>query len=72
MKVTEADRAKKVCFSTLKNGSLFRYEDDYFIKIDTADTDGANCVYLGEGTTHYLDDYDEVELIEKYEFIINE
>lgn len=72
MKVTEKDRAEQINFGSLANGDLFRYEDDYYIKISTNDTDGANCVYLVNGTTFYIDEYETVEIIEKYEFIVNE
>lgn len=72
MKVTEKGRAEQRNFGSLSNGDLFRYEDDYYIKISTDDSDGANCVYLVNGATFYMDDYETVEIIEKYEFIVNE
>ena len=72
MKVTEKGRAEQRNFGSLSNGDLFRYEDEYYIKISNDDTDGANCVYLENGTTFYMDDYETVEIIEKYEFIVNE
>ena len=72
MKVTEKGRAEQRNFGSLSNGDLFRYEDGYYIKIGTEDTDGANCVYLETGMTYYMDDYETVEIIEKYEFIVNE
>ena len=72
MKVTEKGRAEQRNFGSLSNGDLFRYEDDYYIKISTDDTDGANCVYRVNGATFYMDDYETVEIIEKYEFIVNE
>lgn len=72
MKVTEKGRAEQRNFGSLSNGDLFRYEDEYYIKISTDDTDGSNCVYLVNGSTIYMDDYETVEIIEKYEFIVNE
>ena len=72
MKVTEKGRADCVNFGSLSCGDLFRFEDEYYIKISTDDTDGANCVYLVNGTTYYMDDYDTVEKIENYELVVNE
>lgn len=72
MTITEKDRPKQTNFGSLSNGDLFRYEDEYYIKISTEDTDGANCVHLEDGLTLYVDLYDEVQKIEKYELIINE
>ena len=72
MKITEKGRAEQRNFGSLSNGDLFRYEDEYYIKISTDDTDGSNCVYLVNGATFYMDDYDIVEIIEKYELVINE
>lgn len=57
-------------FHTVQPGTVFTYQGDYYIRIETVLTNSfiinvnlVNCINLSDGTAMHLDDHEQVMLV---------
>lgn len=74
MNTTLKNNKKYVCFKEIKQGEVFKYQDDLFMKIEEIEAESENimnAIFLADGELINFYDHELVFPL-KYQLIINE